>query len=208
LTGAYGESITKKLAPNTNIICVAGGTGITYVLPLLLSLARQPSSADRKVDLVWAIKHTSNVQWIRKELDILRKARKAMNLKIRIFATRDTKSPSTSRESVLPVKSENEKSMQALRQSSSEVDLCDCDLDVPVKLGGGSGDSRHPDLQKLITEFLDNTITGPTTIFASGPGGMLSDLRDIVATCNSPSKVWNGEEKFDVNLVYDDRLEW
>jgi ferric-chelate reductase len=208
LTGAYGETITKELAPNTNIICVAGGTGITYVLPLLLCLSQQPSSADRKIDLVWAIKHTSNIQWIRQELDILRKAKKAMNLKIRIFATRDTNTPTTSRESILPAKNDDEKSMQALQQSSSEADLCDCDLDVPVKLGGASAESRHPDLQKLITEFLDNTITGPTSIFASGPGGMLSDLRDIVASCNSASKVWNGDEKFDVSLFYDDRLEW
>lgn len=210
LTGAYGESITKDITPNTNIICVAGGTGITYVLPLLLRLAQQPSSPDRKIHLVWAIRHTSNVQWISQELDILRQARKAMNLKIRIFATRDTSSPTTSKESILPTKSAEEKSMQASEQASSAADVCDCDFDdVPVKLGGGgSADSRHPDLRRLITEFLDNTVTGPTTVFASGPGGMLTDLRDIVASCNSPSKVWNGQERFDVNLVYDDRLEW
>ncbi|CEO60489.1 hypothetical protein PMG11_05114 [Penicillium brasilianum] len=210
LTGAYGACISKELAPNTNIICVAGGTGITYVLPVLLSLAQQQSySSDRKIDLVWVIRHTSNVQWIHQELDILHKARKAMNLKIRIFATRDTVSQSTSRESIVPAKNDNEKSMRASEKCSSAADLCDCELDVPVKLGGGSADSsRHPDLQKLITEFVDNTVTGPTTIFASGPGSMLSDLRDIVATCNSASKVWSGQERFDVSLVYDDRLEW
>jgi predicted ferric reductase len=209
LTGAYGESITKELAPNTNIICIAGGTGITYVLPVLLSLAQQPSSSDRTIDLVWAIKHTSNVQWVRQELDILRKARKAMNLKIRIFVTREASSPTTSKESVIPGNNSDEKAMQASQQPPSAVDLCDCDFDVPVKLGGGLTDSsRHPDLQKLINEFLNNIIAGPTTIFASGPGGMLSDLRDIVASCNSASKVWKGQEKFDVRLVYDDRLEW
>ncbi|KAJ5168581.1 uncharacterized protein N7482_004175 [Penicillium canariense] len=208
LTGAYGESITKNLAPNTNIVCVAGGTGITYVLPVLLGLAQQPPSPNRKLDLIWVIKHASNTQWIQEELDLLRTVRKDMNLKIRIFATRDPSSQASSKESTLPVKNDDEKDMKS-SQSSPSADICDSELDVPIKLGGGSADrSRHPDLQKLITEFLDDTIGGPTTIFASGPGSMLSDLRDIVATCNSASKVWSGQEKFDVSLVYDDRLEW
>jgi hypothetical protein len=37
---------------------------------------------------------------------------------------------------------------------------------------------------------------------------MISDLRSIVAKCNDGSKVWRGEERFDVELVCDDRLEW
>lgn len=38
LSGPYGESITRSLTPETNLLCVAGDTGITYGLPLLLNL--------------------------------------------------------------------------------------------------------------------------------------------------------------------------
>ena len=210
LAGGYGEAIDKGLDPSTNIICIAGGTGITYVLPLLLSLAQQAPSPERRIDLVWVMRHASNVEWIRPELDILRGARKTMNLRIRMVATRDTSSANTSQENVLPLKQDDEKQIAASQARFSALgELCDCAFDVPLKLGGGSSDlSRRPDLGKLVSDFLDNTTAGPTRIYTSGPGGMLSELRDIVAACNSPSKVWKGQERFDVDLVFDDRLEW
>jgi hypothetical protein len=46
LSGVKGWDcqMLHHLTPSTNIICVAGGTGITYVLPVLLNLARQQPS--------------------------------------------------------------------------------------------------------------------------------------------------------------------
>ncbi|KAJ5495936.1 hypothetical protein N7539_001052 [Penicillium diatomitis] len=210
LSGGYGESIEQGLYSDTNIICIAGGTGIAYVLPLLLSLVKQIPSSDRKIDLVWVMRHTSNVEWIRPELDILRAARKALNLRIRMVATRDVSSANSSHDNVLRSTQEDEKQIATSQQRFSALgDLCDCAFDVPLKLGGGASDlSRRPDLRKLVTGFLESTTSGPTRIFTSGPGGMLSELREIVAACNSPLKIWNGQERFDVDLVYDDRLEW
>ncbi|KAL5610514.1 hypothetical protein FOBRF1_006631 [Fusarium oxysporum] len=43
LSGPYGESTARDLTPEVNLLCVAGGTGITYVLPALLSLISQTS---------------------------------------------------------------------------------------------------------------------------------------------------------------------
>lgn len=45
-------------------------------------------------------------------------------------------------------------------------------------------------------------------IYASGPGGMIADVRAAVACRNSPSMVWKGDERGVVELVCDDRLEW
>ncbi|OQD84736.1 hypothetical protein PENANT_c012G02738 [Penicillium antarcticum] len=220
LTGAYGEEITTSLTPNTNIFCVAGGTGITYVLPVLLELAQQPRSPDRKVELIWAIRHTSNTEWIKAELDILQKARKELNLEIKIYATRDTSSKTPSLDDSencnlsIPVDSPkveiDEKAVQISPSSSSESGCCGCDKPTAIeRLGSGSEDvNRHPDLPVLVKSFLEDTVRGPTSVFASGPGGMISDLRDIVASCNSGSRVWRGLERFDVQLVCDDRLEW
>lgn len=209
MTGAYGETLMDHVEPDTNIICVAGGTGITYVLPVLLQLARLPLSQDRKIELIWAIRHAHDADWVREEMDLLRQARKALNLKIRLYATRDTAtSPQLQEKEQDPIS--ETKAVGSSSSSSSSDAGCDCGTDVPVaKIGGGTVDEeRHPNLPKLVNEFVANTIRGPTTVFASGPGGMISDLRTIVAGCNSGSKVWKGDERFDVRLVCDDRLEW
>lgn len=208
LTGAYGETIMDNINLDTNIICVAGGTGITYVLPVLLKLARSPVTRDRKLELIWAIRHAADAEWVREEMDLLRMAQKALNLKIRIYATRDAGSSP-----LLLEKDETATETKQISSSSSSASDdagCECGTDVPVaKTGHGEEDQdRHPKLGKLVNEFVSSTIRGPTTVFASGPGSMVSDLRTIVAGCNSASKVWKGEERFDVSLVCDDRLEW
>lgn len=212
LTGAYGETTMDHVSHDTNIVCVAGGTGIAYVLPVLLELARSPISRDRKIEFIWAIRHASDAEWVHQEMDILQQASKALNLKIRIYATRDASSRNGSQVRVDDEKNVTDAARQVGSSSSSDVvdDSCACGTDVPVaKIGQGTIDEdRHPNLPKLINDFVGNTIAGPTTVFASGPGGMISDLRTIVAECNSGGKVWKGNERFDVKLVCDDRLEW
>jgi ferric-chelate reductase len=214
LTGAYGENITESLTPDTNIVCVAGGTGITYVLPVLLELARQSPSPDRKMELIWAIRHTSNTDWISEELGVLQKAQNILNLKIRIFATRDcsdASAPASKDGNVsVSVTGEEKDKCEVSPCSPSESQSCGCTAEAPVeKLGGESEKGNtHPDLHKLIPGFLNEVVKGPTTVFVSGPGGMISDVRDIVVSCSSGSKVWSGQERFDVSLVCDDRLEW
>ncbi|KAI9903775.1 hypothetical protein N3K66_000304 [Trichothecium roseum] len=210
LTGPYGEDNTSRLSsPETNIMCVAGGTGITYVLPVLLELARQPVSPDRRIELVWAMRHADNTAWVQEELNLLRPLEQALNLKIRLYATRDRRTTATL-DSNSGSDADEKKPQTAIDAASSDEPGCDCGEEVPVKkIGGGAADmERHPDLKKLVNEFVASTVKGPTTVFASGPGGMISDLRSIVSGCASGSKVWNGDERFDVGLVCDDRLEW
>jgi ferric-chelate reductase len=159
------------------------------------------------------VRHTANTAWIAAELDLLQKARNKLNLEIRIFATRDagSKTPSIENSDEENCNLEVPKAEEKVQVSRKSVSAC-CGCEKPPgieKLGGAADDvNRHPDLPRLVNGFLDETVRGPTSVFASGPGGMISDLRDIVASCNSGGKVWRGEERFDVSLVCDDRLEW
>jgi len=207
LAGPYGENLMEKLAVDTNIVCVAGGTGISYVLPVLLRLAREQPVPDRKVELVWAMRHSSNVDWVRDEMDTLCRAQKALNLTIRLFATRDV--DSGEREKDAKCGGAKDTDVAEVGSSSSE-NACPCDGKVSVdRIGdGASDDSRHPALRQLLGDFVEETVAGRTVVFASGPGGMITDLRTIVAGLNDPAKVWRRQERFDVNLVCDDRLEW
>ncbi|KAF4589097.1 Ferric-chelate reductase [Ophiocordyceps camponoti-floridani] len=197
LTGPYGEDVASRVA-SRNVICVAGGTGIAYVMPLLLRLAQQQPIPDRRIELVWAVRHLSHVEWVREEMDSLQRSQKTLNLTVRVFATRDGETP--------------------LRDKAEAVSADPSPSDEPVNNNDGmsihkTGDgvtesSRHPDLHRLVTDFVESTVSGPTAIVASGPGGVLTDLRAVAAGINSPSKVWKGKTRFDVDLILDDRMEW
>lgn len=66
-------------------------------------------------------------------------------------------------------------------------------------------DYKRPEFPSLLKEFIDQVSQGPIQVFASGPPGMTGDIRSAVAGCNSGRRVWNGDDRFDVRLVCDDR---
>jgi len=191
LSGPTGTSIVKDIRRDDNILCIAGGTGITFVLPVLLSLADSSRSEDRKVELVWAIRKHSDMEWIRPELEALR----AADIEVRVFVTRYNDTPAV----------DNLASTADKETSISHDHLSVRDLSATTE---SSASARHPDLASTVVQFVDQTVRGRSLVYASGPGGMITDLRTVVAQCNSASKVWKGDDRFDVELVCDDRLEW
>ncbi|KAK5448029.1 hypothetical protein LTS15_009053 [Exophiala xenobiotica] len=218
LTGPYGGSIVGHQSEDTNVLCVAGGTGVTFVLPLLQFIAMQQSPRpDRRIELIWAIRRDDDLMWVKPELDLLQRAGAAHNLKIRIFVTRENARPnvestlaqSTSKSHVVEDKNEvisdSSSSDEFKTSSNREAGPLPSQHASPLEK---SPASRHPDLRALVNGFVNSTVRGSTTVYASGPGGMVSDLRRVVAGCNSARKVWKGNERFDVKLVCDDRLEW
>lgn len=247
LNGPYGVSEVDGLTSQTNVLCVAGGTGITFVLPVLLSqVTKRDCSLSRKLRLVWAIRKQADMAWLQPELDKLYEAAKSNDLQISIYVTRERvldvtreckdnidisqvslpSNTSTSR-SCIETKIEPMNSCcpkgtvlsvtaAGAMADSDDVALCspsaphDQSLTIERRADHESTaiQSRHPDLQIIVQDFVENTIGGPTTIYASGPGGMISDLRRIVAGVNDGKKVWKGDERWCVELKCDDRLEW
>ncbi|KAL2136154.1 hypothetical protein VTI74DRAFT_5207 [Chaetomium olivicolor] len=188
LQGPYGENVMEGLTQDVNVLCVAGGTGITYVLPVLLRLVRGRVSPGRKIDLVWAAKRQQDLEWVEHEMDELRRLGAAHGVQIRTYITAEQ----------LPVASKEMKVTDEKGRTESEDDS------DSVRSGHG----HRPDVTAVLDEFVANVSRGPIRVFGSGPPGMIVDLRAAVAKCNSGGKVWKGEERFDVRLVCDDRLEW
>lgn len=230
LNGPYGVSEVENLTASTNVLCVAGGTGITYVLPVLLSqITNCGCSSTRKLQLIWAIRQQSDLNWIKSELDKLYEASKATNLKISIFVTREDpgsdSAPDFSKNGGIKITEESIASSFSSTeivsgccggQQTKEIDVCSPlnprKASITVERRGSPTtappEMRHPDLQNMVRDFVDSTIQGSTIVYASGPGGMISDLRRIVARCNNGSKVWKGDMRGSVELKCDDRLEW
>ncbi|RYO86111.1 hypothetical protein DL764_009049 [Monosporascus ibericus] len=207
LQGPYGESITESLTLDVNVLCVAGGTGITYVLPVLLDLVRKPASKDRKIELIWAVRRKDDVRWIEKELDVIRNAAVSHRIGVNIFVTREQSSTNTSLPDVKTTEKETDV-QEARSTSSASLEGAQTAPAADVQKIGGKDYNRHPNLAEVVNNFVENTVRGSTVVYASGPGGMISDLRSVVASCNSGSRVWRGDERFDVRLACDDRLEW
>jgi predicted ferric reductase len=88
LTGPYGERTMRDLPVDSNILCVAGGTGITYVLPVLLDLASRPQTMDRRMSLIWVVRHRNDIDWVAPELAILKKKCPNLRAGIHIYVTR------------------------------------------------------------------------------------------------------------------------
>ncbi|KAM0327173.1 hypothetical protein ACHAQA_006305 [Verticillium albo-atrum] len=193
LSGSYGESLVESLTPEVNVLCVAGGTGISYVLPVLLHIACLPATADRKIELVWAVRCRRDIDWVQPELDTLLAAAKTHGIQIRVQITRQ----SDAADSDEPGGGDEKK----VAGSSSSSSLQSTSLDL-------QNVGAHPDLDVVVPRFVEGTVRGRTVVYASGPGSMISQLRTVVASCNSGGKVWRGDARFDVALECDDRLEW
>lgn len=233
LQGPYGTSHVDKLThnPDINVLLVAGGSGITFVLPVLFHLMTAPVptgfGADRKIELVWAIRRRSDMAWIQPELDTLMAASKRMNLTVRIFVTREDDAAAilNNAEPKEPSKVTVQETVQKKSCCSSpsesgaddEIQPSNSEASTPPRRFSVQQaslaealrpETRHPDLAALVTDFVGSTVRGPTSVYASGPGGLVSDLREAVASCNHGGKVFRGQERWDVELINDDRMEW
>ena len=194
LTGPYGVNMVSGLTPETNVLCVAGGTGITFVLPVLLSLIREKRVPGRKIRLVWAVRREVDVKWVEPELEELKEVGCSHGVKIDVFVTRE--------------KSKAQDGGASDSSSSPPAGDCNCNdathhhppnTEVP--------EERRPHLDEIVRDFVGSVEHGSTTVYASGPGGMIGDLRRAVAGCNEAGRVWKGEARGNVTLICDDRLE-
>ncbi|KAL1598150.1 hypothetical protein SLS59_007160 [Nothophoma quercina] len=251
LQGPYGEQTMGDLASDSNVLCIAGGTGITYVLPVLLDIASRPQNRDRKLSLVWVIRHRSDIDWVAPELQVLKRKCRNLRAGIHIYVTRAAEDhyhepnvPTTAEKvtesgcatggtsaccspeaigSCCEPKPE-EIRVQAksccggtkeIQTISNTSDSSAASVSSALSVHGVSKSELNldhiqarPDLRLMVVDFVASTVRGRTDVFASGPGGMISDLRTIIAAVNKGGEVWKGDERWDVRLTCDDRLEW
>jgi len=216
LNGPYGASALDRGA--TNILAIAGGTGITFTLPIIHEAMRKSVSTKGAVHLVWMIRETSHLQWILPELlelKTLMRDGKADNLVVDIFVTRQsslalavekkedsTTPPSTTKEGVVTT-SPSQDTPRRRGSADSHADLLATDTpNFSVHV-----DAPRPYMAAIVASFQDATIThgGRSQVVASGPSSLGHDLRSAVAAANQGGKVWQGRLEYDVSLCWDNR---
>lgn len=210
LTGPYGVDMISSVTPETNVLCVAGGTGITFVLPVLLKLVREKPVSGRKVGLVWAVRRDVDAKWVAEEMEYIKEAGCSHSLDINVYVTREKEHhPSVRRGAAGAGKKADGPQEKVSSSASSETGAgCDCnDITHHHPDNTEIPEARRPHLDEIVRGFVGSVARGSTTVYASGPGGMIGDLRKAVASCNASGTVWKGDARGDVRLICDDRLE-
>lgn len=215
MQGPYGVDMVAHITPETNILCVAGGTGITFVLPVLLQLVREkrPPAAGRKIALVWAVRRDADARWVSGELDFIREAGCSHGVDVNVYVTREKEHhPSVRRGNTSSSGGQKKDGGPQEKVESSASSAtgggCDCN-DVTHHHPDNTEipEARRPHLDEIVRNFVSSVARGSTTVYASGPGGMIGDLRRAVAGCNAAGAVWKGDARGEVRLICDDRLE-
>lgn len=190
-----------------NILCVAGGTGITFALPVLLGAIqspfhdRQDSDGGRRrrrhLRLVWVVRHRRDAAWLSDEIDTLRRD---AAVDVVIVATRDgpdMKAEIDVEKAGASGGEEADGESTSAQQEQKEVEA----------LEKRDTHTSRPDIHSILSTFVDAAPSPRSRVYASGPGAMLHDLRESVARCNEGGASAGGKV-VSVRLFCDDRLEW
>ncbi|KAF2261450.1 hypothetical protein CC78DRAFT_470326 [Lojkania enalia] len=224
LTGPYGCSVIDNDV--SNILAIAGGTGISFTLPVVIAALADQSPHTQNVEMVWIVRHVENLLWIAPELLSLKSqlephttagvnvaerkqegqvtVRRSKHFRIHIFVTRASETSAhpphiSDKDLEIPFAS----SLVSLSADSTLQELIKPHRDFSIT----PLDHSHPSISSIIDSFVDETVeNGRTRVAASGPAALGTDIRAAIAARNSGSAVLAGDERTDVDCIWDDRM--
>lgn len=233
MMGPYGSSIINEEV--SNILAISGGTGITYTLPVIMAALTDPSSARNielvwtvrhLENLAWIapelayLKSQLNQRWANEvcnqDVDSLEKLSIVSSgiekrFRIRIFVTR----PHTTQQQPSQEPQIGKDEDYSDNGSPSGMPSADS-MSLTRRLEKLSSrcpnfsitwlNNARPDVAFLVDTFMNETVEiGRTQVIGSGPPQLGTQTRAAVAAKNIPGNVWRGDERSDVECVWDDR---
>ncbi|KAJ6102670.1 hypothetical protein N7486_005097 [Penicillium sp. IBT 16267x] len=204
LGGPYGGSHGDFAAFDT-VLLVAGSTGVTFTLPILLDIAHRVKTQKlpvRRLVFVWVVRNVFWTEWITDELqEAIESLTKAgIEAEIRFFVTcvAEPSEPSEKKAGCPCKNTEGPCCCSGLGSSSLQV-LPDAVVkpedakdvissfvpqdteDTSVSIPASTFTSGRPTLKPLLWELLDHA-RGETGVAVCGPLGLVSNVRNTVAT--------------------------
>ncbi|KAG2055254.1 hypothetical protein BDR06DRAFT_934312 [Suillus hirtellus] len=190
--GPYGPS--PDLGSYDTCVFVAGGSGISYTLPVFLSViesVRKGKSSCKRVVFIWSIRGAGYVQWIEEALiKAIQLAPPSLTISIRIFDTgplskaqsmEENYSPSTPTEkNGIPEQVVTRKtsltssmlfSLRGVKMESGRSDL-DGLLKEEVSIASGSMSVSvcgSQNISRAVRHALRFPVSGPSSILSGGP---------------------------------------
>lgn len=209
LSGPYGRGFDG--VGSQNLLAVAGGSGVTFALPLVMEASARKGS--HAVELVWAVRYTRDLEWLGGELGALKKGlavQELARLRVRVFVTREDGSSSDADYS----EGEKEKDFGGVSDSDSDSASSSTEAsgiaDLVSELPGFSVTymaGRQPCVEEIVADFAERAaiIGGSSLVVGSGPEGLGADLRAAVAKRKQPGKVWAGDAEGEWGMYWDSR---
>ena len=203
IDGPYGGTHSDFAAFDTTLL-VAGATGVTFTLPILLDIAQRATTQKlplRNLTFVWIVKTLGCVDWIREELQgaVEQLHGVGIETQVLIFVTCDdtltesrrgsekctcATTPCCCVETVKVSDGDDFDRIEEIPSPSSESNTI-------IQLGFGTLRSGRPDLKSLIWKLLDEA-NGETGVGVCGPLGLSTSVRTIVATASDARGVHKG----------------
>lgn len=228
LVGPYGVSTFDSEA--TNLLAIAGGTGISFTLPTVMASLSESSSIIRNIEMIWIVRHIENFAWIAPELATLKSYLSTTTTSELKCATAASASCKRFRIRVYVTRApETRTHMHPTNAANSAGKSQDLEISSASSTASSSNPTHTQDIQQLVTPHQDFSITyldhirpsidamvasfmeetvegGRTQVLGSGPAELGTDLRRVVSGLNDAERVWRGDERGDVSLTWDDRM--
>ncbi|KAJ5713246.1 uncharacterized protein N7483_010427 [Penicillium malachiteum] len=214
--GPYGGSHADFAAFDTAIL-IAGSTGVTFTLPILLDIAQRATDGKlpvRKLVFIWVIRTADCTDWISDELQKASQAllNAGIELEIRFFVTCDVE-PSQPSEKLSGCKCSNTEGPCCCSGlgSSSIQDISETILEASspaekvvsiissaknqtktsTSIQSAVYESGRPRLKTMLWDLLDHA-RGETGVAVCGPSGLVSNVRNTVATVSEERGSYKG----------------
>ncbi|KAH9899749.1 ferric reductase NAD binding domain-containing protein [Cubamyces lactineus] len=186
--GPYG--CPPDLSGYSTCVLIAGGSGVSYTLPLLLDLvhrARAGTSEVRRVVFVWAVRESDHLEWISKTLYEALSAAQSTSLIVEpnIYITGRTCTLPEIPRNAMYAPSDG----SSTPTSPSEVEKFDKELPVYSSLKIVHG---RPSIRRVLQESIDSS-AGPVSVDVAGPLSLSASVSRILSSkLTSPANVLRG----------------
>ncbi|THH02456.1 hypothetical protein EW026_g465 [Hermanssonia centrifuga] len=172
--GPYG--CPPDLTKYTTCILIAGGSGVSYTLPLLLNLvqkSRAGKSAAQRVIFVWSVRDAEHVKWISKLLTEALAAAQSTSLVVdpRLYIT------GASAPSLQLSETDSDKGSISVDSPATEKDS---KLGLPAYSALRVTHGR-PSIRKMLHEEIAAS-SGPVSVDVAGPSGLSQSVAQALAS--------------------------
>jgi NAD(P)H-flavin reductase len=192
LVGPYGNAY--PVHETRNVLCVAGGTGISFSLPIVHEALQQLIVPRAAVELTWIVRRAGDLLWLGAEMAKLKRlVERIPSLRVQIFVTRESEHRSITKA---------EKSDEAASSSESpsvSIDLENLLADGHERFSVTCLRDHHPSMLEVVNNFVERSesVGGNVAVVGSGPEEMGSDLRSAIAAIQTKEHVdfyWDSRE--------------
>ncbi|KZO98142.1 hypothetical protein CALVIDRAFT_512747 [Calocera viscosa TUFC12733] len=174
--GAYGAP--PRLEEYQTVVLIAGGSGVSYCLPLLASVVAG-KGLTKKVLFAWVVRRETHLGWIADELAaIVRAVPAGLQVEIRLYVTNSGKPSPTRMGSFTTIES------ASLAGAIPDAEAAATDMHgvaALVRLPQVTLAEGRPEVHGLIKQAVEGA-SGPVSVGVCGPSGLSNAVTTVLTT--------------------------